>query len=444
MKTKALYLLISLSLGSSASGFAQSNYCTASQKLICQFPVSGSLLSQLTFGQTGPVATAAVNAAFSAATSVNAAVAAQLTQLPVPSAAIGIIQIRKKDGEVPTPFNNLGPILTDRPDTVGRGHVFIGAAYQHFNFNTLDGFKLSALPIAFSYQDDPSTPSPKIHYGSMRNIIGLQLDQYIFVATAGVSPSTDLSVLVPVNRVSVNVITLNFTAFDYDLRSGSYSAHNPPAGTSLTSHGTSSGVGDVTLGIKQMLVGQDHNRPAAAIGATFRIPTGDAFNYLGSGTLGGSLFGLIEFRAKFAPHAKVGYQWNDSTKVLSPNLQGSGARLPGGLQYAVGTDYRAQKRLTLSADLLGSQFVNTPYFAKNTYLLNPPPDTPGVPTSYDIVAPINNTYTTVNFSGGIKYSPFGSLLLYGNALIQLNNVGLRAAEVVPLAGIAYNFSRKRE
>jgi len=449
-----LYLLIAFLVVPTLGSFAQTtNYfgpcataltsgTTNQGKLICQFPFSGTLLAQLTFGSSGPVFNAEAAAAFKAATSINAAVAAQLTQLPVPSATIGVIQIRKAGSDIPAPFTNLGPILTDRPDTVGRGHVFAEFAFQHFNFNALDGFSLSTLPLAFSYTDAVgSTADPKVHYGSMNNNIGFQMDQYIFTATAGVTRSTDVSAVVPVNNVQVKVTASNFTAFDYDINTHSFLSHNPPANTPpLLSAGSASGLGDIIVGVKQMVIGQDHLPPAAAVGATFRFPTGDSFNYLGSGALGGTVYGLVEYRARFAPHFKVAYVWNGSTKVLSTDLQSGGVRLPGGLSYALGADYGLGPKLTLSTDLLGNQFINAPYFNRTSTPLNPAPATPGVPANFDNVAPIPNTYTTVSFSGGVKWSPVPHMVVYGNALIQVNDVGLRS-DVVPLVGIAYNYKR---
>jgi hypothetical protein len=444
VKAKALFLCISLAIVPGRLLFGQVD-CLASKKLVCQFPFSGSLLAQETFGK----GTQPVSAAINAALPINAAVAAQLTQLPVPSAAVGIIQIKRKGSDVPVPFNNLGPILTDRPDTVGKGHVFTGFGYQHFNFNALDAFNLKSLPIAFSYTDPVGTADPHVHYGSMLNNIQFKLDQYIFLATAGLSRTTDLSIVIPVNSISLAVTSSGFTAYDFDIPTNHYSTVTPPSQATISSNGSASGIGDIIVGLKQMLLGQEHNRPAAAIGATFRFPSGDSLNYLGSGTLGGSVYGLVEYRAKFSPHGKVSYQWNDVSKVLnlSTTGQSTAIRLPGGLQYAIGTDFRAHRTLTLTADFLGSQFLNTPYFTETTFQFNPAPAAgTGVPSSYKLVSTPNNTYTTVNFSAGAKWTPlskFPHLLLYGNALMQLNNVGLRS-DVVPLVGIAYNFAKKGE
>lgn len=448
MKTKAWQLLIAIVFLPAAGSVAQTNFCATSNKLVCAFPASGNVLAQQTLGflpNGSPAFQAASNAAFTTALSINSAVAAQLTQLPIPSATVGVISIKKRGSDVPVPFNNLGPILTDRPDTVGRGHLFAGLNYQHFNFNALDGNDLGSLEIAFSAVDPAGTTDPHIRYGSMTNKASFQLDQYVFISTAGITPKTDVSVIVPVNSVNLKVTSSGFSYYDFDIQTNQYSAHVQDPHQSVLTYGTVTGLGDVMVGVKQLLLGQDHNRPAAAAGLTLRLPTGQSLNYLGSGALGGSLYGLLEYRARFAPHFKVAYIWNDSSKVLNLNNQQADTRLPGGVQYAVGTDVKALKPLTLIFDLLGSQFVNSPYFTltKNNSFVPVPPATSGVPSTYDVVVASKNTYTTLNVSGGIKFSPHPGFLLYANALAQTNHVGLRS-EVVPLVGLAYNFSRRSD
>jgi hypothetical protein len=321
----------------------------------------------------------------------------------------------------------------------------VGFSYQHFNFNALEGISLGALPIAFTYsatiQTPQGTPDLQTYYGSMANNVRFQLDQYVGIATVGITRTTDVSVIVPVNSVTLSVVSSNFAAVTYDSLKNTYTPVGPPKGTTVATSGSANGIGDVTVSFKQMVLGQDHNRLAAAIGATFRFDSGDSLNYLGSGALGGSAYGLLEYRARLAPHFKLGYQWNNTTKVL--DLQtGTTKRLPGGLQYAVGTDFRVNRQLTIAADLLGSQFVNTPYFTETTLQFNPAPSaSSGVPSAFQLVTTPANTYTTVNFSGGVKWSPLPHLVLFGNALMQVNNQGLRS-DVVPLGGIAYNFSRR--
>jgi hypothetical protein len=186
-----------------------------------------------------------------------------------------------------------------------------------------------------------------------------------------------------------------------------------------------------------LVIGGEGSRGAVAAGASARFPSGDALNYLGSGAFGGSIFGLFEYRARLAPHMKLSYQWNGNSQVM--NLQAPPTTgLPGGLEYAAGADFKIVRSLTLAADLLGNQFVNVPSFTSSNFDLPKPAGQGGIPKTIPLTTQTNLTYTTANFSGGLKWSPKAHFLLYGNVLLQLNNVGLRS-DPVPLFGIAYNF-----
>jgi len=436
VKTKALMLFMFFACAPISYSFGQV-ICAGSQKLVCQFPASAQTLAFYTYGPNSPQGAAISSAAQSASLPINASIATQLTQLPIPSATVGVVSLRGKGSDAPpVPFDNLGPVLTDRPDTVGKGHLFMGFSYQHFNFNALDGTSLANLPVSFA--STPLSASPTTYYGSETNNVSFQLNQYVVLFTLGISKGTDFSFVLPFNSVNIGVTTSNFQAFTYTYASGIYQNLSPPSTTSATSSGSASGLGDVILSLKQLLIGGEGNRPAIAVGGTFRIPSGDEFNYLGSGAMGGSLYGLFEYRARLAPHLKLGYQWNDVSKVV--NAGGGGVRLPGGLQYAAGADLKIVRPLTLAVDLLGNQFINTPSLTVSTVALNPIPPIGTLPsTQFPSVTTPNSTYTTVNFSTGLKWTPIPHLLLYGNVLLQANNVGLRS-DPVPSFGIAYNLN----
>jgi hypothetical protein len=440
VKAKALLLLVSIAFAPTVRSFGQV-VCSSSTKLICEFPVSAEVLGVNTIG--APF----VNHIQQIAGPINASIAAQLTQLPIPSATVGTVFIQQKGSDVPVSFENLGPILTDRPDTVGKGHIFIGFSYQHFNFNTFDGQKMGALPVGFTI----SQPSPfnandqQKFYGAENNNVSFTLDQYVGVLTYGLTRTTDISVIVPVNSVNLSVTSSNFEAYVYDTVSNSYT-NESPTNTNIHVSGSASGVGDVILNFKQLLVGGERSRAAITAGATFRIPSGDKLNYLGSGAVGGSAYTLLEYRWRLAPHLKLSYQWNGNSQVMdltkSPYL-----RLPGGLAYAAGADIKVVRSLTLALDFLGNQFVNAPSFVLTPQTLTPAPSTTlnggnGVPSTFSVVTTPNNTYSTINFSSGLKWSPGRHFVLYGNMTKQVNNVGLKS-NVVPLAGIAYNFKARK-
>ena len=428
MKAKTLLLFISFLCLPTVYSFGQVD-CNTSTKLVCQFPFSAQTLSVFAAGTNS--ATSLAKAAEAVATPINASIATQLTQLPVPSATVGVVSLKQKGSDVGVPFQNLGPVLTDRPDTVGKGHLFMGFSFQQFNFNALEGHDLGNIPIGFQYPTGNVTS-----FDAVNNKVTFQLNQYVGIATYGVSKKTDLSVVVPVNQVSLVVTTSGFQGYQYNAGSNSYGQIFSPT-TSVSSDGHSSGIGDVSILFKQMLMGGSGSRSAIAVGATARFPSGDSLNYLGSGAFGGSAYGLFEYRARLAPHLKLSYQWNGNSQVM--DLQSApNTRLPGGLQYAMGADLKVVRSLTAAVDILGNQFLNVPSFTLGTTDLPGPSGTGGIPSTISSTNPIKATYTTANFSGGLKWSPKAHLLLYGNVLVQMNNVGLRS-DPVPLFGIAYNF-----
>ncbi len=433
MKAKALLLFVSFVCAPALYSFGQVN-CLTSTKLVCQFPFNAQSLGEFAGGSQGLTALAAE--AQVVAKPINASIATQLAQLPIPSATVGIVSLRKKGSDVGVPFQNLGPVLTDRPDTVGKGHLFAGFSYQHFNFTSLDGQSLSNLPMGFSYSNAGNTVQ---FFDSLKNNVSFQLDQYVALVTYGFTKRTDVSLVVPFNSVNLAVTTSGFTGYQYTNATQTYGQVVPAQSTVVTG-GSASGVGDVTVIVKQMLIGGDGSRGAVAAGASLRFHNGDALNYMGSGAYGGNVYGLFEYRARVAPHVKVSYQNNGTSQVMDLT-KNSYLRLPGGLQYDAGFDTKVNRHLTLAIDFLGNQFDNAPAFNVNptgTVLPLGPGGTAAPVQSMVSITPLNSTYSTINFSGGVKWSPFPHFLIYGNVLTQLNNVGLKS-NPVPLVGIAYNF-----
>jgi len=434
VKAKALLLIIAFVCAPAVYSFGQVD-CNTSRKLVCEFPFSTQTLGVFAVGSASTSTVS--SAAQSVAKPINASIATQLTQLPIPSATVGVVSIRQKGSDIGVPFENLGPVLTDRPDTVGKGHLFAGFSYQHFNFNSLEGNSLGNIPIGFQFVTNGGNVTS---YDAVANKVSFQLDQYVGVATYGVTKSIDVSVVVPINSVSLNVTASNFQGYQFNSSTNSY-GQIFPANTSVITTGSANGVGDVTLIFKQMLLGREGSRGAMAAGASARFPSGDSLNYLGSGAYGGNVYGLFEYRTRVAPHLKVSYQWNSESQVM--DLQAApNTRLPGGLQYDAGADAKLNRHLTASVDILGNQFVNVPSFTVGFTTLPGPSGQGQIPSQIHSTSSAINTYTTVNFSGGLKWSPKAHLLLYGNVLIQLNDVGLKS-DAVPLCGIAYNFKTRK-
>ncbi len=129
--TKRTLLFLLLWCVSGVTAQAQPD-CAVSTKLICQLPVaSGSL-------------------AFGGFPAFNAALASQLSTLPVVSSASGLSVVFTPQGQPVVSSENLGPIMTDRAETIGKHKLFLGFFYQRFRFNSIDGTGLGAVPLLFT------------------------------------------------------------------------------------------------------------------------------------------------------------------------------------------------------------------------------------------------------------------------------------------------------
>ena len=361
-------------------------------------------------------------------------IGSQLSQLPLAASAPGAIILTIHGN--PEPYNNLGPILIDRPDSVGQGHLVVGFSAQQFNFNHLNGIPINSIPLAYQEVTTGQTLSQSIH-------ASVKYNQYVMLATYGLPAKTDVSVIVPIIRVSIGAAALN--PILYTVHSDGTVASQPVQGTYTP--GSASGAGDVVLNVKHVLwSGGESGQGSIALGAAGRFPTGDALNYLGSGAYGFNLYGLAAYKARFSPHVKIGYQWNSNSVLLKLAGTGPYYRLPGGGQFAVGVDYRATRHFTLSADILTNEFQNSPSISPGPFALSTTVGTSTLTTNQTVpsVNSVYTTFTTVNFSGGLKWKPFVThgLVLYGNVLVQLNDVGLRS-DASPSVGISYNFNTNK-
>jgi hypothetical protein len=301
-------------------------------------------------------------------------------------------------------------------------------------FTDIDGTSLTKLPFAWSAK--ASTVNTNT-YTTENTLLHFKIDQFIGVATLGVTDRVDVSVIVPVGYVSLGASTFDSTS--YIVNSNGALIYGPYSNAPTYAAGTASGVGDITFNGKGSLWTGEHSTVAAAMNV--RIPTGDDLNYLGSGAWGFNPYLVYSYLAKVSPHAKIGYQWNSHTELNPSYTSANGITsvsgklgLPGGLQYDAGADWAAAKHLTLAADLLGTQFLNTPKLV--------PTSTTITTTTSSIVLPTsvtgNSSYTINNLSAGLKVNPVRELVFSGNVLLQLNNVGLRSRPT-PLIGISYKF-----
>src|ERR1700726_4009982 len=105
--------------------------CSQSSKLICLIP-HGLNFTQSSFASLGFL---------------SEALGSEVSSLPLASPASGIIYRNDPKLNLPVPSDEaLGPVLTQRPETIGRHNLYIAATYQFFRFEDIDGLSLKNLP----------------------------------------------------------------------------------------------------------------------------------------------------------------------------------------------------------------------------------------------------------------------------------------------------------
>ena len=439
MKRTMIELLLLASV-TVTGAVAQQINCASSRKLVCEFPfATGQFANDTALGATSN----GVSSAQQLASSIDVGIATQVSQLPIASASAGTVEIYK--GGIYQTLSNLGPILTDRAQTVGRHKFFLGFTAGQFVFTDIDGISLGKLPFgwaASAYVNNNGTSTLLTNtYTSEDTLLHFKIDQFIAVGTYGITKHFDLSAIVPIEYVSLSAST--YGSSSTVVNANGAVVLGPYSNASTYASGTASGIGDVIFNGKQTVWVGGSERATVSAAMNVRVPTGDDLNYLGSGSWGFNPYIVYSYLATVSPHAKLGYQWNTATElnpnyVVSPStgsLTYSGnLHLPGGVQYDVGADWAAAKRLTIAGDLLGSQFLNTPRLIPTTTLVS----TTSTPIKLNTSVTGNSSYTINNVSAGFKINPIGNLVLDGNVLFQLNNNGLRSRPT-PLIGISYKF-----
>jgi hypothetical protein len=216
------------------------------------------------------------------------------------------------------------------------------------------------------------------------------------------------------------------------------------AGNGSNRDNSASGIGDVVARVKWNV--WEGERAGVAAGLDVRFPTGDALNYLGSGSYGVKPFAVISYRARISPHVLVGYEWNtDSITAGNLTTVGKGS-VPNDFVYTAGVDARVTKWLTGDFDIVGQRIFGTETVSVTSqqFLANcgacTSNATPATVTDSNLLTHPNSSYNVTNASMGVKVRPLANLKLVftANVLVRLDDGGL-GSKAAPLVGVGYTF-----
>ena len=292
----------------------------------------------------------------------NASIATALSIIPLSSPASGVIV--KTDpatgAELPV-SSTLGPIFTERAETIGKGKFYVGFSHQDFHFTRFNGNSLNSLSILYA-GGDPSKVS-----GASGGVIStvpasfnigmdVRLSQNIAFLTYGVTDRFDISLGLPQIHSAVAARTYKGTIY----AGNGFATHGStcwcantftPGFPTLTQDEYSlsslgkTGFGDVLLRLKGTVI----RKPGAvvALGADVRFPTGDEQNYLGVGATSVKPFVAVSFYTKplrndivLSPHFDVGWQFTGES-TLGGQLKGTplSQTTPAGTVNYIGTPF---------------------------------------------------------------------------------------------------------
>ena len=363
------------------------------------------------------------------------ALTGQIVSLPLPAPASGFTyQFDAALGVFTRSTTTFGPILAERADTIGARRVSIGFAYQRLAFDSIETMDLNAIPAVFTH-DNAELRGGREDVITTVNTIDSEVSRSAAFITYGVTNDLDVSIALPyisaditvtsdatVRRIGTTVPEIHF-----------FRAIDDTIGDRrlFTAFGHSSGPGDITVRVKQMV--KKNPRNGIALGLDMRLPTGDERELLGTGAVGVQPF--LAWSANYttiSPHINVGYQWNGSS-VLGGDLDSGVAEdLPDVGVYAVGAVVALTSRVTLAADILGRYIIDSPRVRREDFhALDGRSVFPNI--TFD-----TGSINELSSSLGLKINIVGRVLLNANLLMRLNNAGLRD-KISPLIGIEYAF-----
>jgi hypothetical protein len=382
---------------------------------------------------------------------INAEIGVQLSQVPLASPVSGFIFANGVMQEA----TSFGPVLADRAETLGRRRIFVGASYEYFDFDKADGVNLKSFGTVFTHELEPticqSIPSTPCLNGepiytndivATQNRIDIKVHQVTMVGTYGLSDKLDVSIALPIVDVRVGM-TSNATIYNFEpppvnhmfapITDNPRETYISPFNAILTNSDSATGIGDLRLRGKYVAWRDAKEKSAVAVGMDLRLPTGDAYKFLGSGTWGLRPFVIYSYSARVSPHASAGFEGNGNS-VLAGDVTSqpvTKAHLPDVFTYSAGADASVLHWLGLSADYIGTSLLNASRLETSTF-------TDFIGNNHQNITTFASTVNQSNISMGAKVRPMARLLITGNVLFRLNDAGLHF-KPSPLIGVSYTF-----
>ncbi len=372
--------------------------------------------------------------------SLNNFISSSVSNFPLSSTVAGVT-FDFSSGRPVSTSTSLGPIFAERAQTIGRNRINFGFNFSHIDFTKIRGLDTEDVRLTFIHQDvgNPGLGDSPFEFDTIELFLNLKIRATVFAffTTYGITDRLDVGVAIPFVNVRLKADPLAIMD-SYTYLATGQAFHNF-GGTSeepqLTTRPASiaddaTGIGDIALRLKYNIL-RDKGVDLAAL-AEYRLDTGEEPDFLGTGDDRIRLM-LVASRVlgDFAPHINLGYE------IKTGELDRDE------IDIFIGYDQKLSESLTLAVDFLGEYQIGE---AKAEREFPEPitiePD--GLPTtsyvkrvSFTNIPDFESDHN-VNGSVGFKFSPKESLMIIGNAIVPLNDGGLRA-DVIPTLGFEFSF-----
>jgi hypothetical protein len=347
----------------------------------------------------------------------------QLSSFPLASASGGFTwTFDTASGLATRASNSFGPIFAERPLTIGRRRLNVGANVQHVTFDHLEERRLQGGEIV-GYLSVPFFDEHIFFADSLD--LTVTTDTLNAFATYGLTDRLDIGVAVPLNRVEMHA---TLTSRIGDTSSGV----DDPTPLVRSTAGKATGIGDVVIRAKyNMLRGSSWGISESV---DVRLPTGDELNLLGiAGPQVKLTFIAASALGQLSPHANLAYTISGASEAASDSRAFVSAP-PEEINYAAGADLALSLRVTVAADVVGR------VMRKAGTMVWTPVDFDGDEypqyQQFDVIA--GKDLHLLLGSVGAKVNPFKNMLFTANVLFPLTKNGL-TDRLTWMAGLDYSF-----
>ena len=374
-------------------------------------------------------------AALEASSQLDVAIATQLSTYPLGSSSGPFsFALDPETGAFVPQSESFGPIFAERPQTLGRHKINIGASVLSYGFDSIEGLELDSGDLIFNLQhldeDDDGNLNPNFESDiiAAQLFLDLQMDTVVTFYNFGITDRIDVGIAVPYVSVDMDATVRNTIV---PLASVGTPTHQfDEMGTlveDVTRSGSASGLGDVVLRSKYNF------KQGFATALDIRLPTGDEEDLLGTGATQAKLQFIAQaskydiFYGGLFPHLNLGYTYSSggNTVPLGLGLADLEIEPSDEINWAVGFDTALGRRVTFAVDVVGRLLLDTQRISveETDFLYRLPADPPN--TVRTEVRPqlftTEGDMSVVLGTAGVKFNPFGRFVISLSGLVPIAN-----------------------